>query len=176
MGPRRKRRGHACLRAEMRRLRACLRYVVRVNRISEAFFLCAGLPRRSTSAAMWIDGSEPRVRGSSNVARQVGRARLRVRARPGHERATADVASARFPGKIEPGRARTTPHALGHNLKTSSQKAHMSKSSFASEFGLLWIPAGFIFIFLFVVALFTTVHDTPSPQHLPTATYQVIAH
>jgi hypothetical protein len=49
----------------------------------------------------------------------------------------------------------------------------MSKSFWSeSGFGLLGIPAGFLLILFMVAALFATTHDTPSPQHLPTANYQ----
>jgi hypothetical protein len=50
---------------------------------------------------------------------------------------------------------------------------HMS-NSFLSEtgLGLLGIPLGMLLIFAVVAGLFLTAHDTPSPQHLPTAQYQ----
>jgi hypothetical protein len=38
--------------------------------------------------------------------------------------------------------------------------------------GLLGIPAGMLLIFIVVAGLFITVHDTKSPQHLPSAQYQ----
>ena len=37
--------------------------------------------------------------------------------------------------------------------------------------GLLGIPLGMLLIFVVVAGLFLTAHDTPSPQHLPTAQY-----
>jgi hypothetical protein len=47
-------------------------------------------------------------------------------------------------------------------------------NSFLSEtgLGLLGIPLGMLLIFVTVAALFFSVHDTPSPKHLPTAQYQ----
>ena len=51
----------------------------------------------------------------------------------------------------------------------------MSKSMFEDlGLGLLWLPAGFIFIVLAVAGLFLMAHDTPSPRHLPTANYRAI--
>jgi hypothetical protein len=37
---------------------------------------------------------------------------------------------------------------------------------------MLAIPAGFFLIVAIVAALFLTAHDTPSPDHLPSAAYQ----
>jgi|SoiMetStandDraft_5_1073268.scaffolds.fasta_scaffold1002898_1 hypothetical protein len=46
-------------------------------------------------------------------------------------------------------------------------------TKFLSEtgLGLLGIPLGMLLIFVVVAGLFLTAHDTPSPQHLPTAQY-----
>jgi hypothetical protein len=40
--------------------------------------------------------------------------------------------------------------------------------------GLLWLPAGLLFIVVVVFGLFLMAHDSPSPRHLPSATYHAI--
>ncbi len=52
----------------------------------------------------------------------------------------------------------------------------MSKTTLGDlGLGLLWLPAGLLFIVLVVGGLFYMAHDSSSPRHLPSAEYHQLA-